>query len=127
MKGILIPLVILALGAGDPMDDVIRGNNRFALDLYGRLRDQPGNLFLSPYGISTALAMTYAGARGATAAEMTRTLHFDLPPAQLFQHLIVIRFILQACPGCREVRQRGLKVALTRMYFVQDDGAALAF
>ena len=50
---------------------VIDGNNHFALDLYTRLRaDQPGNLFLAPCSISTALAMTYGGARGDTEAQM---------------------------------------------------------
>ena len=44
---------------------VVEGNERFALDLYARLRTaQSGNLFFSPSSISTALAMTYAGARG---------------------------------------------------------------
>jgi serpin B len=62
---------------------VVKGNNEFALNLYGELRDQPGNLFLSPYSISSALAMTYAGARGATADEMAKTLHFLLPPNRL--------------------------------------------
>ena len=46
---------------------VVGGNNRFALDLYARLRtEQSDNLFFSPGSISTALAMTYAGARGDT-------------------------------------------------------------
>src|SRR5262249_19657250 len=40
-------------------------------------------LFFSPYSISTALAMTYAGAREQTAAEMARTLHFTLVPERL--------------------------------------------
>ncbi len=52
------------------------GNNAFALDLYQRLQDQSGNIFFSPYSISSALAMTYAGAVGDTAAEMAETLHF---------------------------------------------------
>ena len=52
------------------------GNNAFALDLYQRLQDQSGNIFFSPYSISSALAMTYAGADGDTAAEMAETLHF---------------------------------------------------
>jgi serpin B len=41
---------------------------------------QPGNLFFSPASISTALALTYAGAAGSTAAEMQKALHFTLPP-----------------------------------------------
>src|SRR5271156_1628429 len=62
---------------------VVEGNNAFAIELYGQLRNQSGNLFFSPESISTALAMTYAGARADTAAEMAKTLHFTLPPGQL--------------------------------------------
>jgi serpin B len=58
-------------------------NTAFALDLYARLRAQPGNLFFSPTSISTAIALTYAGARGETAAQMKRTARFTLAPAQL--------------------------------------------
>jgi serpin B len=58
-------------------------NNAFAIDLYGQLRKQDGNLFFSPESISTALAMAYAGARGSTASEMAATLHFTLPPDRL--------------------------------------------
>jgi Serpin (serine protease inhibitor) len=47
---------------------VVNDSNTFALDLYGRLTQQDGNLFFSPYSISNALAMTYAGARGEAAA-----------------------------------------------------------
>jgi serine protease inhibitor len=61
-------------GKADPA--VLEGGNTFALDLYAHLRQQEGNLFFSPYSISTALAMTYAGAKGDTAAEMAKTLHF---------------------------------------------------
>jgi serpin B len=36
------------------------------------------NVFFSPFSISSALAMTYAGAGGETEAEMADALHFDL-------------------------------------------------
>src|SRR5262249_1444487 len=45
-------------------------------------RSKPGNLFFSPYSVSTALAMTYAGARGDTAAEMAKVLHFPAEQAE---------------------------------------------
>src|SRR5687767_1549864 len=51
-------------------------NNAFAFDLFRSLQAQDGNLFYSPYSISLALAMTYAGARGATESQMSETLHF---------------------------------------------------
>ena len=62
---------------------VVAGNNAFAVALYGQLRNHTGNLFFSPESISTALAMAYAGARGDTASQMAKTLHFTLPPEQL--------------------------------------------
>ncbi len=59
-----------------PTQSLIEGNTAFALDLYSRLKSNPGNLFFSPYSISTALAMTYTGARGETEKQMSQVLHF---------------------------------------------------
>ena len=56
---------------------LVEGNTAFALDLYARLSDTPGNLFISPYSISTCLAMTYAGAHGDTETQMGRVLRFS--------------------------------------------------
>jgi serpin B len=64
-------------------DTLVQANNQFAIDMYARLRKQPGNLFLSPYSLSTALAMTYAGARTETAEQMAKVLHFDVTPDHL--------------------------------------------
>ena len=65
------------------VEAVVNGNNAFALDLYRQLRDREGNLFFSPYSTSTALAMTYVGAKGQTATEMSKVLHFSLEPESL--------------------------------------------
>ena len=54
-----------------------------AFDLYQQLKTEPGNLFYSPYSISLALAMTWAGAKGQTEADMASTLGFTLPQATL--------------------------------------------
>ena len=59
------------------------GNNSFAFDLYRAIRAGKGNLFYSPYSVSQALAMTYAGARNNTEQQMANALHFTLPQAQL--------------------------------------------
>jgi serpin B len=71
------------LPAGEPgsgaVEDLAGGNTAFALDLYHQLEVEEGNLFYSPYSISLALAMTYAGARGETAEEMRSVLHFPEP------------------------------------------------
>jgi serpin B len=64
-------------------ESLIGDNSTFAFDLYQRLRAKEGNLFYSPYSISLALAMTYAGARGETEQQMADTLHFTLPQDRL--------------------------------------------
>ncbi|WP_437692396.1 serpin family protein [Sorangium sp. So ce176] len=66
--------------AGAPFADA---NAAFAQRLYGKLAATTGKLFFSPASISTALAMTYAGARGETAAQMAKTLEFTLAPEAL--------------------------------------------
>jgi serpin B len=77
-------LEVTSAAPGDRRE-LVAGNGRFAFDLYQRLRSESGNLFCSPYSISAALAMTYAGARGATEQEMAKTLHFTLAQARLHQ------------------------------------------
>lgn len=62
-----------------PSADIVTlaaGNTAFSLDLYHQLKSLSGNLFFSPYSISSALAMTYAGAEGKTAEEMAAVFHF---------------------------------------------------
>lgn len=98
--GMLVALFVVGVGAveGQPLppkqpigfpklsDDVhavSQGNNVFALNLYAQLSKEKGNLFFSPNSISTALAMTYAGAKGKTAEDMASTLHFGLPSDRL--------------------------------------------
>ncbi len=62
---------------------LVDGNTAFALDLYKRIADTDGNLFYSPFSISEALAMAYAGADGQTATEMAQVMHYDLPQDRL--------------------------------------------
>src|SRR5215217_7355378 len=70
-------------GAETPVNDkngivkLARSSNELGFDLYQRLRRQPGNLVMSPASLSTALAMTWGGARGETAAQMREVLHME--------------------------------------------------
>jgi serpin B len=59
---------------------MIDGYNNFALDVYQSLSvEKEENLIFSPFSISLALAMAFAGARGTTREQMERVLHLDLP------------------------------------------------
>jgi serpin B len=62
-----------------------RDNTTFAFKFYQALAagDRTNNVFFSPYSVSIALAMTYAGAQGETAKQMASALDFELAPAQL--------------------------------------------
>jgi len=95
MKIVLFALISLFLISGCvqdspvvvPVDDsgatheavsaVVDGSNQFALDLYKEYSAEEKNIFFSPWSISSALAMTYEGAREKTAEEMKEVLHFS--------------------------------------------------
>ena len=99
--GILGALILLLVVSGPslgesadcPEPDRIRArvadNNEFAFSLYQKIAGAEPNLgknvFFSPYSISTALGMTYAGARGETAQQMSAALRFDAEQETLHQ------------------------------------------
>lgn len=65
------------------LQSLVQGNTTFALDMYQKVRDNEGNIFFSPYSISTAFAMTFAGAQCETQKQMAGVFHFSLDPCQL--------------------------------------------
>uniref|UniRef100_A0A8C7SSA6 Serpin domain-containing protein n=1 Tax=Oncorhynchus mykiss TaxID=8022 RepID=A0A8C7SSA6_ONCMY len=61
------------------MASISSSNTAFALELYRTLgQTNTGNVFISPFSISSALAMVYLGAKGDTAAQMAKVLSFNL-------------------------------------------------
>jgi serine protease inhibitor len=109
-------LPVISQGAPDGLNKTaaVAGNTAFAFDLYGRLRSQEGNLFLSPYSISTALAMTYGGARGETAAQMAKAMHFGLAQEKLHPAFAALGSELQA------IQQKGqVKLAVANSLWPQ--------
>jgi serpin B len=62
---------------------LVKSNWAFSMDLYSKLTSSKENVFFSPYSISTALAMTYAGSRELTEKQMAKVLHFNLKQKNL--------------------------------------------
>jgi len=109
---------IPSLEANDNGDTrtVAQGNTAFALDLYGKLKDAEGNLFFSPYSISTALAMTYAGARGDTEKQMAEVLHFTLDQKGLHPAFSHLEAQLNAAQG-----KEGIELNVANSLWAQKD------
>lgn len=80
---LLLLLALPGLTAAAPSDSsaLAEGNNRFALALHQRMQAaQPtANVFYSPFSVSNALVMTYAGSRGETEKQMAAALQFAGP------------------------------------------------
>ena len=92
MRGVLFPAFVsvaflsACISVPSPYEtttetqSIVEGNTEFGLDLYDLVAAETDeNIFISPASISTALAMTYGGARGTTATEISEALHFALP------------------------------------------------
>jgi serpin B len=86
------------------LDELVHCNGAFAFDLYRLLSESDDNLFFSPYSISAALAMTYAGARGDTEREMAEALCFLLPQDRLHAGFNALDLALTEAPEPREDR-----------------------
>lgn len=98
---IIVPLLILSMlllgcapeieipqtddtgATSEGVAELVKANNQFGLDIYSKVSHEPGNVFISPWSLSSALSMTYEGARGQTADEMKEVMH--LPDAETRQ------------------------------------------
>ena len=89
-----VPRVASPEVSQEQLQELVRGNNLFAFDLYHRVaQGNIDNLIYSPYSISLAFSMVYAGAAGETEAQMMEALNYLAQDAQhpafnaLDQHL----------------------------------------
>ncbi|MHB0955221.1 MAG: serpin family protein [Pirellulaceae bacterium] len=105
---------VSADAAGEAIGQIVRGGNRFAVDLYAELRSADGNLFLSPSSISMALSMTCAGAEGATREQMLKTLHLPVSAAERDAGM---RALLAS--WTEETRQRGFRLRVANRLWAQ--------
>ena len=82
-------------------EGLVTANNQFAFDLYAQLAKGNGddNIFFSPLSVSAIMAQTYAGARGNTAKEMKKALHFDLESDRLHPAMAALLASLEPPQG----------------------------
>lgn len=117
LVSILAASSALAATAAEQIDprqgaDVAVEANAFAADLYAKLAaGKQGNLFFSPYSIHSALAMTYAGARGTTAQQMAATLHYAMPPERMHGAYAGLMRNLNTVPKLDDIEAYKLVVA----------------
>lgn len=75
---------------------LIDGNNSFAADLYHALDSSSDNIFLSPLSISTALTMTWTGARQKTADQIQEVLHLPADPSLILEGSLALHQLLES-------------------------------
>jgi serpin B len=101
---------------------LVNGNSGFAFDIYQLLKEDNDNVFYSPYSISVALAMTYAGARGETERQMADTLHFTLPQNRLHPAINALDLELaQRGQGAEGKDEEGFRLNIVNAIWGQED------
>jgi serpin B len=97
---------------------LVDGNNAFGLDLYQTLRSQDGNLILSPFSVSLALAMTYAGALGETETQMADVLNFG-PQDQVHNTFNALDLALEESPIVLDKDQEPMQLSIANSVWAE--------
>ena len=105
-----------------PQQEFVDDNDAFGVQMYHELGRKDGNVFFSPYSVSTALGMTYAGARGNTAEEMKTVLHFHLGHVSLDSQFHLLNTELTAT-----AQESGQKLNIANALFLTGGGISDSF
>jgi serpin B len=104
------------------LTELVSGNSAFAFDLYQALSAEDGNLFYSPYSISLALAMTYAGARTETEQQMADTLHYILSQDRLHSTFNALdQELASRGQGAKGKDEKGFRLNIANAIWGQQD------
>ncbi len=104
------------------LEELVNDNSTFGWNLYQILKQTDGNLFYSPYSISEALAMTYAGAAGMTAQQMADTMQFLLAQEKLHPAFNALDLLLaQRGQGAQGKDGKGFRLNVVNAIWGQQD------
>lgn len=107
------------------INELAAANTAFTVDLYSALPEE-GNLFFSPLSIYMALAMTSAGARGDTLAQMEEAMHFPFTQEQLHPAFHALMSALENRQYLPDDRGEGFTLNLVNSIWAQKGYAFLA-
>ena len=120
---ILLPTILLCAApmfAAEPTSTAATAVNALGVDLLHKADKPDANFLISPYSIQSALAMTYAGAEGATRDEMAKVLHYPKDDAELNRSFAALQKSLN------DLMQRSARgVEQTKQYGVTNDPLVL--
>ena len=110
----LVITLFTSVASAATTGSLVAGNTTFAFDLYAQLKGKQGNVFFSPYSISTCLAMTYAGARGDTEKQMAEVLHFSQKQDQIHSYFGEMQRQLNPAGG-----RKGVELSIANALWAQ--------
>jgi serpin B len=82
---------LISLGQDDYVKSTVSRNNAYSLDLYKSFKSGSENTVLSPFGISTCMAMAYIGSEGKTQEDIAKEMNFITPFGVLFSFKQLIK------------------------------------
>jgi len=121
------PRITTVSSTSRDLQELSYGNLSFTSDLYSYLRTSDANILFSPYSISLALAMIYAGAKGETESQMAETLNFSLPQEKLHPAFNNLSIELgQQGKSAEEKDEKGLRLNIVNATWGQQEYTFLA-
>ena len=100
--------------------ELVNGNSEFAFDLYHQIGEHSGNLIFSPYSISLAFAMAYAGATGETEFQLNRVLRAPSSGTQFHQAFAALDDAVGLADPSTQDSAGGFELNIANSLWMQD-------